>query len=1266
MAGTRIVGRVGIRVVPELDDFRDKLKDQVEKSAKNVKVKVGMTHDARGFRQGILDEVRDYNNDIAGSDAHKVKLQVALNTKGLSSSLQKWKHSIESTFEKFPIKVRAELDFDDRKKPKDIDIKGNLNVEDPKVKIKDKVAAQLRVVLDKDSVKDAINDAQSIADHNSVSLHMKVFHTSIGDLAKDIRGAADGLADVLDSELSKQLKDRRVGINAAVNVDDMALDDLAKKLRSAGKPVSVNAKVDVDDAELGSLSKRLKSKETKVVIQTSVDVDQSGWNMFTKRLRENIRRSVDIGDSINPRRIRKSFEDMFPNVKPLADLGAAMRRAKTDVSRMFLYLKAARRDDVKSMQEAERGLTSYEKRMRGVHGRISRAFRGNQLGREFIAFNMALRKAMSKDIRVQIRADVKKASIAKAKALFALAFKNKYAIEIGAKLKKDSIANIGKAIHRLSGGRMLDEFSDAFVKPLANIDMMALKLGALLPIIALVSAAVLALSGHILAFGASLVQMVPAALALPGLLAGIGVGAAAFGVGLADINKRLPEIGKSLKATKAAMQDNFWKEALGPMRAMAKMALPAIDAGMRKVSTAAGGFTASLVSSFGVLAQSKNYTNVFDAAAKGIENMTKGSHGMAQIASIITSIGASYLPALGNAIADVANKWGHWLLMAEKTGRLKEMIDTGIQRVKEFGSAVYNLAGILASLGQAALAAGGGTIGGLANNLRDLNKAINSIDGQAKIVQIFKTANEAMDNFFSRAKPGLAAFAKSFGGIFNAVAPQIASALGGIVGALGKAFGSPEVSGAVTGFLKTVTGALEMLRPHIEGLGPSIAAVVEVAGALLAALTPILDGILKEAGPLIQQIKGPIIEIIGLLGTGLNAIIQALLPPIREVIAALLPALVPIVAALVGAIQRFLPVLQPIVAIIAQMLKEYLPMYAQYLSLVVTIIGMAANVIGIVLLGALNLLKPILDFFFGLLGRLCAVLNAALKPALEAVGALLRGDFSTAWQKAKEAATILWNGLKEIAKWVVSEFKAAWNKIGPMVMAALRAAWNWVQSIGSSILSTARAKWSEVVASTRAKWEEVKAALAQKVSEMLQKAKEKFNQIVSEAKAMPGKAKAAIGNVGTLLVSAGRNLVSGFINGMKQKIESVVSTARDMAGRVVSAVKNALTIKSPSRVFMEIGGYVAEGMGIGIERETKKPVAASRVMAAGVVSAAERAAAKSAVQRNFRIAAAVEPERGALPDAMMGGRNVTINTYNPVAEKPSETLNKSQQLLALL
>lgn len=69
------------------------------------------------------------------------------------------------------------------------------------------------------------------------------------------------------------------------------------------------------------------------------------------------------------------------------------------------------------------------------------------------------------------------------------------------------------------------------------------------------------------------------------------------------------------------------------------------------------------------------------------------------------------------------------------------------------------------------------------------------------------------------------------------------------------------------------------------------------------------------------------------------------------------------------------------------------------------------------------------------------------------------------------------------------------------------------------------------------------------------------------------------------IVSIGQNLVTGLWNGISNKVDWVISKIRNMGSSITSAIKRVFGIASPSKVFAGIGGYLAEGLGVGFEDE---------------------------------------------------------------------------------
>ena len=87
------------------------------------------------------------------------------------------------------------------------------------------------------------------------------------------------------------------------------------------------------------------------------------------------------------------------------------------------------------------------------------------------------------------------------------------------------------------------------------------------------------------------------------------------------------------------------------------------------------------------------------------------------------------------------------------------------------------------------------------------------------------------------------------------------------------------------------------------------------------------------------------------------------------------------------------------------------------------------------------------------------------------------------------------------------------------------------------------------------------------------------------------------------MADAGKQLIAGLINGIKQMGAKAVDAITGVVDGVVDKAKSLLKIKSPSRVFMEIGGFISEGAADGIDKMSGLAVKASENLGLGVEGA---------------------------------------------------------------
>lgn len=89
-----------------------------------------------------------------------------------------------------------------------------------------------------------------------------------------------------------------------------------------------------------------------------------------------------------------------------------------------------------------------------------------------------------------------------------------------------------------------------------------------------------------------------------------------------------------------------------------------------------------------------------------------------------------------------------------------------------------------------------------------------------------------------------------------------------------------------------------------------------------------------------------------------------------------------------------------------------------------------------------------------------------------------------------------------------------------------------------------------------------------------------ISSVTETAKKILSAIKSAFDNFS--LFDIGKNLIQGLIDGVNNMIETAKNAVANVGNAVIDKIKNVLGIHSPSTVFAEIGGYIAQGLANGI------------------------------------------------------------------------------------
>lgn len=111
------------------------------------------------------------------------------------------------------------------------------------------------------------------------------------------------------------------------------------------------------------------------------------------------------------------------------------------------------------------------------------------------------------------------------------------------------------------------------------------------------------------------------------------------------------------------------------------------------------------------------------------------------------------------------------------------------------------------------------------------------------------------------------------------------------------------------------------------------------------------------------------------------------------------------------------------------------------------------------------------------------------------------------------------------------------------------------------------------------------------------------NTVITFFKSLPGKIKSALGNLSTLLVSAGQSLIQGLVNGISNNASAVVNKIKSICSGALDTIKQFFGIASPSKLMAEMGGYIMQGLGVGIDNEEASLISQIKDTSANLSSA---------------------------------------------------------------
>jgi phage-related protein len=372
--------------------------------------------------------------------------------------------------------------------------------------------------------------------------------------------------------------------------------------------------------------------------------------------------------------------------------------------------------------------------------------------------------------------------------------------------------------------------------------------------------------------------------------------------------------------------------------------------------------------------------------------------------------------------------------------------------------------------------------------------------------------------------------------------------------------------------------AIEGLALVMDALGDSFIRIFEVGvnfmGYLSGPLAAFIDGftdLFVGIYPILASLSALVFNVIGAIGTALGPAFAALAGPVQQV-ADVLGVL------LVGAVQAVAPILLAIGQIIGEVLVIALQAITPLIGPLVAGLTAIGQVVGAALIEVFTLIAPLLQLAAAAIGEMLVALTPLIPAIVELVTValvvfveILRALMPVLLEVAREIFPLLVEVIRAAVPIVLEivrafiEFLPILLQIArfiienliPVMQAILRVVqdvWPFIQQIIQGAMEVIRGVIDLVMGIITGDWERAWSGIQQILSGawriLVNVVQGGIQLVVSFFRNLPSAILGVLGNIGNLLLNAGRSLVDGFLRGIQGAWNGLMGWVRDGMARL--------------------------------------------------------------------------------------------------------------------
>ena len=385
------------------------------------------------------------------------------------------------------------------------------------------------------------------------------------------------------------------------------------------------------------------------------------------------------------------------------------------------------------------------------------------------------------------------------------------------------------------------------------------------------------------------------------------------------------------------------------------------------------------------------------------------------------------------------------------------------------------------------------------------------------------------------------------------------------------------VDGLVASLPQITTAAVDMITALVQGLVAALPAIAQAATQILLAL---IDGLIAALPLLVEGA----LQIVLALANGIGQALPQLLPKIVEVVVAMVQTLVENIPMLIDAALQLITGL-------AQGIINAIPILVAALPQLITSLvnGLLAAIPQIIQAGIdllTSLITALPEIITTIVTAIPEIINGIITALLENIPQIVQAGIDLLVALIQALPQIITTIVQAIPQIISGIVNALIQNIPQIIQAGVQLFVSLIQNLPTIIV-------------------EIVKAVPQIVSGIVQ----------------------AFANLGGEMVNAGANFLHGLWEGISSAASWLWEKVTGWASGLIDGIKGFFGIHSPSTVFAEIGGNMADGVGVGFGDSME---GVSSDMTAAMGGAGELTAAEAVRAVNDGIMANIEGLSGAI------------------------------------